>query len=109
MASLREVGFESGKMTGRRRMRGHLAHCFFGESSGLTGHSDEDRRLRMADYIQQCDLSIRLSPALHFLFFARVRYLLGSHVLAIFRNEAVAIDSVEAGARFCFRDASCPE
>ena len=62
----------------------------------------------MADHIEQGDVAIRLSPALHFLFFAGIGQLLGAHIFTIFCNQTVAIDGVDALASFLFRRRPSP-
>ena len=54
------------------RILRHFTHRLFGKGARLARYPDEDRRLRIAYHVEQGDLSIRLLPALHFLFFARI-------------------------------------
>src|ERR1700722_15267967 len=58
----------------------------------------------MTDHVEQGDLSARLFPPLHFLFFARVGQLLGPYIFAVLCDQTVAIDGIKAIARFRFRE-----
>src|ERR1019366_354066 len=72
------VGFAAGDGVRERkddwtnRMFGHLANRIFRESSLLTRHSDQDRRLRMADHIQERDFFAWLRPIPNFFLLAGV-------------------------------------
>jgi len=86
-------------------MFGHFARDLLGKGSPLAGHSDKDRRLHMPDYIQQCDLSVRLPPTLHFLFCTRKGSLLGPQIFSVLRNWTGAVDTIKALARGRFGNA----
>ena len=97
-------GIRQRKDDGTGRMLRHFTHCFFGKSPRLAGYADKHRRLRIANHVGECDFSVLRAPAFNFLLFPCVRQLLGTHILAVFGNQAVSIDCVEVAAGFFWRD-----
>ncbi len=99
VASVREVGFDSGKMTGRSTDRGHVPHHGFRKRSRLARDADQHGGLRVADHVGQADRVLPVqSPArdraarLHEW---RLERQDARHVL---HEQAVPIDEIEARA-----------
>jgi hypothetical protein len=64
MASLRETRLDSGKITGRATIARHRAYDFLGEHAGLARHSDQHRRPRIFDDVEEIDaVGTRPGPA----------------------------------------------
>ena len=106
VASAFEVGFESGKITGRARMAGHLADNLFGKCAGLGRDAHQHGDSGVAHNIEQRDgarpgPSGQL-PSLDVGSLAHQRLLAGADALASLDQESVAIEAVDALASLLF-------